>query len=73
MIQCKRCQSAFIVKNGLVRYKPRYKCKACGLNFIEGDMRVKENLVVKKALAVILYSLGKASFGMLGKIFGSFL
>ncbi|EKE09042.1 MAG: hypothetical protein ACD_16C00222G0012 [uncultured bacterium] len=70
MIQCKRCQSAFIVKNGLVRYKPRYKCKACGLNFIEGDMRVKENLVVKKALAVILYSLGKASFGMLGKIFG---
>jgi len=26
--------------------------------------------VVKKALAVILYSLGKASFNMLGKIFG---
>lgn len=34
------------------------------------DGRVKESLVVKKALAIILYSLGKASFGMLGKIFG---
>jgi hypothetical protein len=31
---------------------------------------MKDSVVVKKALAVILYSLGKASFGMLGKIFG---
>ena len=70
MTQCKRCQSELTVKNGVVRGKPRQKCKACGYNFIEGDKRIKENLVVKKALATILYSLGKASFGMLGKIFG---
>ncbi|EKE10532.1 MAG: hypothetical protein ACD_16C00013G0003 [uncultured bacterium] len=70
MTQCKRCQSERIVKNGIVRGKARYKCKACGYNFIEGDKRIKENLVVKKALATILYSLGKGSFGMLGKIFG---
>jgi transposase len=70
MTQCKRCQSATTIKNGIVRKKARYKCKVCGYNFIEGDERIKENLVVKKALAVILYSLGKASFGMLGKIFG---
>jgi len=37
---------------------------------VEGDERVKASLVVKKALAVILYSRGKASFNMLGKIFG---
>ena len=70
MNQCKRCQSDKIIKNGTVRGKPRNRCKACGYNFIEGDERIKETLVVKKALATILYSLGKASFGMLGKIFG---
>ena len=70
MNQCKRCQSKFMVKNGVVRGKTRYKCKACRYNFTMGDGRVNKSLVVKKALAVILYSLGKASFGMLGKIFG---
>ena len=70
MTTCKRCHSAKAVKNGVVREKPRYKCKDCGYNFVNGDDRMKDSLVVKKALAVILYSLGKASFGMLGKIFG---
>ena len=70
MINCKRCHAEEIVKNGLVRGQIRYKCKKCGLNFIEGDRRVKDLVAVKKALAVILYSLGKASFGMLAKIFG---
>ena len=70
MVRCKRCQSELIVKNGIVRGKMRRKCKACGYNFTEGDARIKQSVVVKKALATILYSLGKASFGMLGKIFG---
>lgn len=70
MVLCKRCGSDHHVKNGTVRGHPRYRCKACGLNFIEGDRRVKESVAVKKALAVILYSLGKASFRMLGKLFG---
>jgi transposase len=70
MIQCKRCQSEGVVKNGVVRRKQRYRCKLCAYNFIEGDGRMNESLPVKKALAVILYSLGKASFTMLGKIFG---
>ena len=51
-----------ILKNGIARGELRYKCN-------EGNGRFKESLVVKKALAVILYSLGKASFGMLRKIF----
>lgn len=70
MIQCKRCKSEIAVKNGMVRGRQRYRCGACGYNFIEGDRRVKESLVAKKALAVILYSLNKSSFGMLGHIFG---
>ncbi len=57
-------------KNGAVREKPRYRCKECGYNFVEGDGRTNESVVVKKALAVILYSPGKASYGMLAKIFG---
>ena len=35
-----------------------------------GDARKKESLKVKKALAVILYFLGKASFSFLAKLFG---
>lgn len=70
MIQCKRCQSVHFTKNGIVRGKIRHRCKDCGYNFIQGDERVKEDLVIKKALAIILYSLGKASFGFLGKLFG---
>jgi transposase len=70
MEQCKRCDSKQRVKHGFVRGKQRYRCKRCGYHFVEGDERVNESLPVKKALAVILYSLGKASFGMLGKIFG---
>ena len=70
MEQCKRCNSRDAVKRGFVRHKQRYQCKECGYHFVSGDGRVKADLPVKKALAVILYSLGKASFGMLGKLFG---
>ena len=70
MVTCKHCNSTKIVKNGLVREKQRYKCKDCDYNFVEGDARTSQSVVVKKALAVILYSLGKASYGMIGKIFG---
>jgi transposase-like protein len=67
---CKRCRSDAVVKNGIVRNKQRYRCHACGYNFIEGDARINPSLPAKKALAVILYSLGKASFNMMGHIFG---
>jgi hypothetical protein len=70
MMQCKCCGSGDAVKHGVVRNKQRYCCKKCGCHFVNGDQRMKESVAVKKALAVILYSLGKASFGMLGKLFG---
>ena len=43
----------------------------CGYNFTVGDgRRVKNpNLEIKQSLSVILYSLGKSSFGFLGKLF----
>ena len=69
-MRCKNCNGEEIKKNGFVRGAQRYKCKQCGLNFIEGDRRKKSQTAVKKALCVILYSLGKASFNMLGKILG---
>ena len=70
MVSCKHCGSTDSVKHGQARGKQRYRCRRCGRHFVEGDGRVKESLAVKKALAIVLYSLAKASFGMLGKVFG---
>ena len=69
VVVCKRCASDLIVKNGFVRGKQRYRCKKCELNFVEGDDRTNEKIIAKKALCVLLYSLGKVSFNMLAKIF----
>lgn len=67
---CKKCASIEVIKNGFVRGQQRYKCKNCGLNFIIGDKRIKTDSAVKRAFAVILYSLGKASYGFIAKLFG---
>lgn len=67
---CKKCGSNHTHKSGFVRGKQRLKCKNCGCNFTEGDARIPHKTAVKRALAVILYSLGKASFGFIGKLFG---
>ena len=67
---CKNCNDNKITKNGVVRAKQRYKCKSCGYNFVVGDERTNDKIIALKALVVLLYSLGKGSYGMLGKIFG---
>ncbi len=59
MDACKNCGKTEIVKNGRVRGKQRYKCKGCGYNFVTGDGRVDTDAAVKRAFAVILYSVGK--------------
>ena len=69
MIQCKECQSDTIVKNGIVRKKQRYKCKSCGCNFIIGDYRINPATELKRHTCVLFYSLGKASFRFLAKLF----
>ena len=70
MGRCKNCGARDGVLNGCARGKQRYHCKDCGYNFVESDVPREPTLEVKRALAVLLYSLGKASFGFLGKLFG---
>ena len=69
MSKCKNCGSEHAVKNGRVRGKQRYRCKECSFNFVEGDARTNEKIAAKKAMLVLLYSLGKASFNLLARIF----
>jgi len=66
---CKNCKCERVVKSGFVRGKQRYKCKECGINFVEGDARTNEKIAAKKAMCVLLYSLSKASFNGLARIF----
>jgi transposase-like protein len=70
MPRCKNCKSERVVKSGKVRGKQRYKCKDCGYNFVEGDERTNEKIVALKALCVLIYSLAKGSYNMMGKLFG---
>ena len=69
-MNCKNCSADTVVRNGKVRHKQRYKCKSCGYNFVEGDSRVKYETSIKRAFAVILYSIGKSSYGFIAKLFG---
>src|SRR3954447_7826817 len=55
-LRCKRCGSGGHVKNGLMRNKQRYRCKACGLNFTDTPSRGKP--LALKVAAVLLYVSG---------------
>jgi len=69
MLSCKKCLSEKIVKNGITRDKQRYKCRACGYNFVEGDQRTNDTVATKKALCTILYTISKTSLNTLSHIF----
>lgn len=68
VVNCKKCKKENIIKNGFVRGKQRYRCKDCQYNFVEGDLRIKQENVVKRALAVLLYSMGRGTFNFIGKL-----
>jgi transposase len=70
MVACKNCHDTHTVKNGFVRDKQRDKCKLCGYKFVLGDERHSQATEVKKALGILLDSLGKASCGVLAKLVG---
>ena len=55
-LRCKRCGSEGQSKNGLMRGKHRYRCKACGLNFTDTPARGMPLQV--KVTAVLLYLSG---------------
>ena len=65
-ISCKRCGSEEWVKNGWVRGLQRYRCRACGCNFTATPPRGRPEAA--KALAVLLYSMGKASYEWIGRL-----
>ena len=55
-LRCKRCGAEEQVKNGLMRGKQRYRCKACGLNFT--DTPPRGMLLQVKVTAILLYVSG---------------
>ncbi len=67
-LSCKRCGGASYVKNGTVRGHQRYRCRECGCNFTNTPRRGKPPAM--KALAVLLYSMGNASYGMIARLLG---
>jgi transposase len=55
-LRCKRCGSEEQTKNGFMRGKQRYRCKACGLNFTATPPPGKP--LALKVTAVLLYVSG---------------
>ena len=55
-LRCKRCGSGEHTKNGFMRGKQRYRCRACGLNFTATPPRGKP--LALKVTAVLLYLSG---------------
>ena len=66
-LRCKRCGGEEHVRNGLMRGKQRYRCKACGLNFTDTPPRGMPLRL--KAEAVLLY-LGGLSMNRTAKLLG---
>ena len=55
-LRCKRCGSEEHTKNGFMRGKQRYRCRACGLNSTDTPPRGMP--LAMKATAVLLYVSG---------------
>jgi len=67
-IICKKCGSNHYVRSGYIRGNQRYTCKDCGCNFKLGDNRGKIKPEAK-ALGMLMYGSGKASYGMIARLF----
>ena len=55
-LRCERCGGEEQVRNGFMRGKQRYRCKACGLNFTDTPPRGMP--LAMKVTAVLLYLSG---------------
>jgi transposase-like protein len=69
MPRCKNRGSERSAKNGKVRGKQRHRRAGCGHNYVECDARTNERVAAKRAMLVLLYSLGRASFNTLARLF----
>lgn len=67
-LNCKKCLSSEGVKNGFIRGYQRYKCKQCGCVYTDTKPRGKP--AAMKALAVLMYTISNASFGMIARVLG---
>ena len=68
-IKCKSCNSERYVKNGYNGGKQRYKCKECGGNFREGDLRERYDLEKKlKCVKMYLEGVGIRSIERLEEV-----
>ncbi len=67
-IRCKRCGGTSFVKSGFARGHQRYRCRDCGCNFTDTPPRGKPPAM--RALAVLLYAMGNASYGMIARLLG---
>jgi transposase-like protein len=70
MVACQNCHDTPTVHNGCVRDKPRDTCQRCGDNFVRGDERHSHAPEGKKAVCLLLSSLGQASCGFVAKLLG---
>ncbi|MCL2766835.1 MAG: hypothetical protein FWD21_04050 [Peptococcaceae bacterium] len=71
MFKCKKCGSGTTTKSGKVNGKQRYLCKVCGCHFTEGDGRTNEKVALKKAMCIVLNTVGKSSFRSMAKVFNT--
>jgi transposase len=65
---CPKCASPQVSKNGHVQAVQRWKCQArdCGYEFTRTTPRGEP--AAKKALALLLYSMGRASYGIIARL-----
>jgi transposase len=63
---CPKCAHLSVVKNGHVQAVQRWKCRACRYEFTRTTPRGEP--AAKKALALLLYSMGRASYGIIARL-----
>ncbi len=66
-LRCKGCGGEEQVKNGLMRGKQRYRCKACGLNFTDTPPR---GMPLRMKVEAVLLYLSGVSMNRTAKLLG---
>jgi transposase-like protein len=66
-LRCKQCGSGEHVKNGFMRGKQRYRCKACGLNFTDTPPR---GMPLRLKVEAVLLYLSGLSMNRTAKLLG---
>jgi transposase-like protein len=63
---CPRCAHSHVIKNGYVHAVQRWKCRGCRYEFTR--MTARGEPAAKKALALLLSSMGRASYGIIARL-----